>query len=194
MELNYVPLTKDNVFEMTRAQMKIFPTECGFFQYNYAVTCNKDYWKYWIVYNEENIVAITGLYSDFDISDTNSIWLGWFGVSPEYRKQGIGKKVLEFTINEAYKLAEKYPIKFFRLYTSDTENKEAQFLYSKLMDKKEIYNHPDDYNYDNTCLIWTKSLFKDSIKDWNNKYLGLKEIVKQEEIYRKIFFEKNESN
>ena len=52
----------------------------------------------------------------------------------------------------------------------------------------------NDFNYDNTCLIWTKSLFGDSIKEWNNKYLGLKDIVQQEEIYKKIFMKEEEKN
>lgn len=33
-----------------------------------------------LVYDDNDIVAITGLYSDFEITETNSIWLGWFGV------------------------------------------------------------------------------------------------------------------
>ena len=185
--LKYVPMTRDNIYDMVKTQMEIFPSECGYFQYDYALNCGKDYWKYWLVYNEEDIVAITGLYSDFDINETNSIWLGWFGVRPSYRKQNIGTEVLNFTINEAYKLAKKYPIKYLRLYTSIDENATAQLLYKKIMDSNEKYEYPDDFNYNNTCLIWTKSLFGDKIVPWNNRCLGLNEIEEQEKIYYEKF-------
>ncbi len=188
--LKYIPMTSENVFDVVKTQMEIFPSECGYFQYNFALNCGKDYWKYWLVYDENNIVAITGLYSDFDITETNSIWLGWFGVRPKYRKQKIGTEVLNFTINEAYKLAEKYPIKYFRLYTSVDENATAQLLYKKVMDFCEEYNCPNDFNYNNTCRIWTKILFNDKKVKWNNKCLGLKDIARQEKIYLDIFKKK----
>lgn len=187
--LKYIPMNEDNIFDMVKTQMEIFPSECGYFQYNYALKCGKDYWKYWLVYDDNDIVAITGLYSDFEITETNSIWLGWFGVRPKYRKQKIGTKVLKFTIDEAYKLTEKYPIKYFRLYTSIDENATAQLLYKKVMDFCEEYNNPNDFNYNNTCRIWTKLLFNDKKVKWNNKYLGLKEISEQEKKYEKKFLE-----
>ena len=141
-------------------------------------------------YDNNDIVAITGLYSDFDINETNSIWLGWFGVRPEFRRRSIGAEVLNFTIKEAYELAKKYPIKFLRLYTSIDENATAQLLYKKIMDFPEKYNHPKDFTYGSSCLIWTKSLFGDSIIPWNNRYLGLNEIEEQEKKYLDIFMKK----
>ena len=181
--LKYIPMTQDNIIDMVKTQMEIFPTECGYFQYNYALTCGKDYWKYWLVYEADEIAAITGLYSDYDINETNSIWLGWYGVREKYRGKKIGTKVLEFTINEAYELAKKYPIKYFRLYTSTELNDKAQNLYQKVMDYCEDYDNPNDFNYNNTCRIWTKALFNDEIVKWNNKDLGLNEKEKQEIIY-----------
>ena len=192
--LKYIRMTEENIDEIVKTQMEIFPSECGYFQYNYALICGKDYWKYWIVYDNEEIIGITGLYSDFDINETNSIWLGWFGIRPQYRRKGYGKEVLEYTIKEAYKLANIYPIKYLRLYTSIDENKEAQLLYSKLMDEKEKYNNINDNNYNETCYIWTKALYNDKITPWNNKYLGLKEIEKKEKEYKEIFINKGEVN
>jgi len=37
--LKYVRMTKDNIKDMVESQMKIFPSECGYFQYNYD--CSK---------------------------------------------------------------------------------------------------------------------------------------------------------
>lgn len=189
--LKYVPMTKDNIEDMVRTQMEIFPSECGYFQYNYALNCGKDYWKYWLVYDEEdNIVAITGLYSDFDIEETNSIWLGWFGVRPEYRRKKIGTEVLSYTIKEAYELAKKYPIKYMRLYTSIDENKTAQLLYQEMMDFKEQYLCPNDKNYNNSCYIWTKIMFDDEPVKWKSRCIHLKEIEEQEKIYFEKFIQK----
>ena len=185
--LKYVRMNEKNIIDIVNIQMEIFPSECGYFQYNYALNCGKDYWKYWLVYDEKEIVAITGLYSDFDINETNSIWLGWFGVRPKYRKNNIGSEVLKFTIDEAYKLAKKYPIKYFRLYTSIDENRVAQILYGKVMDFYEKYDCKDDFNYNGTCRIWTKCLFNDEPLKWNSRNLGLKEIAKEEIKYKKIF-------
>ena len=49
------------------------------------------------------------------------------------------------------------------------------------MDFCEEYNFPNDFNYNNTCHIWTKVLFNDKPKKWNNRYLGLNEIEKARE-------------
>ena len=179
-------MTNENIYDMVKTQMEIFPSECGYYQYDYALNCGKDYWKYWLVYENDDIVAITGLYSDFDIYETNSIWLGWFGVKPQFRRNKIGTEVLNFTINEAYKLAKKYPIKYFRLYTSIDENATAQLLYKKIMDYCEEYNCPNDFNYNNTCRIWTKILFDDKYVEWNNRCLNLNEVeIKEKEFYEK---------
>ena len=97
-------------------------------------------------------------------------------------------------------MAKKYPIKYFRLYTSIDENATAQLLYKKIMDFYEEYNCPNDSNNNNnnnnTCRIWTKVLFNDKKVKWNNKYLGLKDIEKQEKKYLDIFKDKykNKSN
>lgn len=64
----------------------------------------------------------------------NSIWLGWFGVLNEFRRKGYGQQILIDTINMAKDLAKKYPIKYFRLYTSEKDDSIAQPLYYKIMD------------------------------------------------------------
>lgn len=43
------------------------------------------------------------------------------------------------------------------------------------MDVVEEYNNLDDINYDNTCLIYSKSIYEDKkVSLWNNKFLNLK--------------------
>lgn len=178
--LNYIKITKDNIDYATRIQMKIFPDECAYYNYLDIINKNLEWQNYYLVYDGDEVVGVTGLYCFEDINETNSIWLGWFGVLKEYRRHGYGKRILLDTIDKAKEFSKKYPIKYFRLYTSTRDNKVAQILYSEIMDIKEEYNNPSDFNYDNTCVIYSKSLTDEKASYWNNKYLGLNEIIERE--------------
>lgn len=180
--LKYVEITENNIDYATKIQMKIFPNESAYEHYKYAIECNLEYMKYYLVYRSDAVVGITGIYSNEDLNETNSIWLGWFGVLENYRSKGLGKQILLDTIEMAKNLLNKYPIKYFRLYTSERDDKLAQPLYEKVMDIKEYYDNDNDINYDGTCLIYSKSLDKSKAKYWNNKFLNLKGIVAEQEI------------
>lgn len=188
--MKYIEITSENILLATKIQMEIFPEESAYEHYNYGIKKNVEYEKYYLVYNENKIIGITGLYSNEDINETNSIWLGWFGVMKEYRSKGYGKRILLDTIEMVKELSNKYPIKYFRLYTSERDDKLAQPLYEKVMDIKEYYNNKNDFNYDDTCLIYTKVLTNDKIKKWNNKFLNLKQIIEAQEISNEKFSKK----
>ncbi|MNI89784.1 hypothetical protein D3C73_1472330 [compost metagenome] len=87
----------------------------------------------------------------------------------------------------AKKLSLKYPIKYFRLYTSERDDKIAIPLYDKVMDIKEYYNNEEDFNYEGTCVIFTKSITNSNPIKWNNKFLNLKEIVEEQEEANLLF-------
>lgn len=178
--LKYIEITKDNIDFATKIQLDIFPEESAYEHFLETIEKNEDYEKYFLVYKDDNVIGITGLYSNEDLKQTNSIWLGWFGVLEKYRNNGYGKRILLDTINMANKLSKTYPIKYFRLYTSERDNKAAQPLYQEVMDLKEYYKNDNDINYDDTCLIYTKSLNNNNVKKWNNRFLNLREIVSQE--------------
>lgn len=180
--MKYIEITDKNILLATKIQMEIFPEESAYEHYKYVIKENVEYEKYYLVYDANNIIGITGLYSNEDIYETNSIWLGWFGVLEEYRNKGYGKRILLDTIKMAEKLSIKYPIKYFRLYTSERDDYLAQPLYEKIMDIKEYYKNDTDINYNDTCLIYTKALGNNKIKKWDNKFLNLKEITKEQEI------------
>ena len=179
--LKYVEIINDNIEFATKVQMRIFPNESAYEHFKFTIERNLEYEKYFLVYDGDIVIGVTGLYSNEDIFETNSLWLGWFGVLEEYRSKGYGKQILTDTIEMSKKLAKKYPIKYFRLYTSERDDKIAQPLYEKVMDIKEYYNNPDDINYDGTCLIYTKSLDDEKPTYWNDKFLNLKTIVEEEE-------------
>ena len=85
-------------------------------------------YRYWVALNENgDICGTTGLYSEkSDIHE--ALWLSWFCVDPDMRGQGVGKKLIEFSIE----MARGYGKKYLRLYTSDDPNEAAaQFLYEK---------------------------------------------------------------
>ena len=85
-------------------------------------------YQYWVALDEnDNICGTTGIYSvNKDVHE--AIWLSWFCVAPEMRGKGVGKLLLEFSIDIAKGLGKKY----LRLYTSDDPNEAAaQGLYDK---------------------------------------------------------------
>ncbi len=175
--LKYIEINNENLEYATLIQTQIFPKESAYEHYKKAIKLNLEYQKYYLVYDENKVIGITGLYSNEDLNETGSIWLGWFGVLSNYRNQGYGTQILNDTIHMATELAKKYPIKYFRLYTSERDDAIAQPLYNKIMDIREYYRNKKDVNYDNTCVIYSKSLFDFPVTYWDNKFLNLKNII-----------------
>ena len=84
---------------------------------------------YWVAVdnNSQKVIGTTGLYC-YTYDEAEAYWLAMFCVDPTCRGQGIGRKLLEFSIDKA-KAADK---KFLRLYTSTDPNEAtAQVLYDK---------------------------------------------------------------
>ena len=173
--MRYELIDKNNLILATRVELKIFPNEIAYSCYKKSIEDEHIHYKYYLVYKEDVIIGVTGLYTETNFED-NSIWIGWYGVIDEYRLHGFGKQILLDTFNMAKEWAEKEPrIKYIRLYTSSRDNEIAQILYKQYMDICEEYNNIDDINFDNTCLVYTKFLKEVSDdKLWNNRYLNLK--------------------
>lgn len=83
--------------------------------------------EYWVAVTPEgDIVGITGLYKDR--KDKNVVWLGWFGVHPDYRRLGLGSQLLGF----ATSIAKERKYSTLKLYSSFDENeRRAHNLYRK---------------------------------------------------------------
>ncbi len=85
--------------------------------------------KYFMAIDKKlnKIIGIIGYYANkFDSKEAD--WLAWFAVNPNYRREGIGKKLLEFIKKNSIKRRKK----FLRLYTDPEEEKEAQLFYEKI--------------------------------------------------------------
>lgn len=83
---------------------------------------------YWVIQNDQlEIIGVTGLYElgeDRQVAD----WVAWFAIRPDARGQGLGKLLLQYTIEQVQNRQKKY----LRLYTSSHPNEaRANLLYEK---------------------------------------------------------------
>lgn len=175
MNLRYELIDNKNLILATRVQLKIFSGEIAYPCYKLSIRDNHEHYKYYLVYNNDVIIGITGLYNECNYED-ESIWLGWYGVLEEYRLHGFGKQILLDTIDMAKEeMRHNSKIKYLRLYTSLVENKVAQILYKKHMEISEYYENDDDVNYGHTCLIYTKRLNENvHLELWNSRFINLR--------------------
>ena len=72
------------------------------------------------------VVGTTGLYH-LNEDPPGTIWLGWYCVDPEFRRRGIGRSILQWTIDKARSEGEST----LRLYTPPEEDVDAQIVYDK---------------------------------------------------------------
>ena len=85
--------------------------------------------KYWAAIDPYtlHIIGLTGLYNEVDDSE-DECWLGWFCVDDKYRGNGYGKKLLEFSEEQAKVLKKKT----LHVYSYKTKKyKKAIELYKK---------------------------------------------------------------
>jgi len=75
---------------------------------------------------ENKIAGVTGLYSYID--RPQEAWLGWFGIDPGFRRKGLGKRMLRWTIDEA----RNHGFKTLRIWTTNSPDTDAaRMLYKK---------------------------------------------------------------
>ncbi len=56
--------------------------------------------RYWVAIMDACVVGLVGLYEEQE-DDIDSIWLGWYCVDERYRGHRLGKRLLDFAIDEA---------------------------------------------------------------------------------------------
>lgn len=120
--------------------------------------------RYYLAMQGERHIGITGLYRYHN--STQEVWLGWFGILPQYRGDGYGRALLERSMD----MARQEGYQTLRLYT-DEENAEARNLYQKAGFVSEIYS-AQKLPYQ--VLIYSKNLHSDTAPTlWGNKNLYL---------------------
>lgn len=122
-----------------------------------------DHIKYYLAYNKNAPVGITGFYYYPDYKE--EMWLAWFGVIPKYRNKGYAMEILNWSISKAKNDGKKV----LRLYTDAIENADAIKLYKKTGFEGIKYTS-EILPYD--CYIYSKNLTDENII-WDKRNLGL---------------------
>ena len=176
-QLKFVPVTMDNIILATETEMKFWPDQCAFNSYLRAYQNNK---PYWLVYKNNDLVGLSGLYDYPELGEPQTTWLGWFGVLPNYRRGGYGKLILLETIKKAKNMG----YKILRLYSSKREDlcPNAVPFYTKL--SKQFNGFVEDYTLEQPemqRIVVSFSLDGNQISKWNNRNLFLDDDKKDEE-------------
>jgi GNAT superfamily N-acetyltransferase len=143
MNIRIISLNKEKLNESINLLNEIFPDQDD--DENVAVCFNASLdlekydtilkkWKipkleYFIAIDTNNntVVGSSGIYEMDD--DKKSAWVGWTAVKSDYRKKGIGKKLVLYSINKA----KERNYKKMKLHTVDIDyQKNAHKLYESL--------------------------------------------------------------
>jgi len=83
--------------------------------------------EYFVMKDKNKVVGLTGIYVEKNDKE-DECWLGWFCVDKTYRNQGLGQKLLDFSIKRVKELNKKT----LKLYTYDSKEFQAAMkLYEK---------------------------------------------------------------
>lgn len=168
-KIKYVKMDDSNFELAYQIQKTIWPNEPDY-QVFYDNAMNPlPYDACFLVYIDDKLIGITGTY--VENFDSESIWLDWFGILPEYRGNGYGEIILLDTIRYCQSF-EKFD--YFRLDTTYWEGRPAIGLYDKIMDLKEKYTRENTEEIDHGYLIYTYNLKRTNYtRPWDNRFIGL---------------------
>lgn len=106
--------------------------------------------------------GITGIYTL--VARPEDAWLGWFGLAPHARRQGLGEVILEQTVN----LARDQQADHMRIWTSlCPEHDTARKLYEKLGFSEEYYD-PSSRNAGRLIRVFSKALNGNKFVPWSD--------------------------
>jgi ribosomal protein S18 acetylase RimI-like enzyme len=86
--IDFIPLLKELEFgdKFSLAMLKW----CGIGQRNQLLA----FWEVYLAKIEAQTIGVMGLYQQVD-SQNDVAWVGWFGIRPQFRRQGWGKIMIE---------------------------------------------------------------------------------------------------
>ena len=174
VKIKYVRLDESNFEQAYQIQKLIWPDDPDYQCFYDKATELSTYDTCFLVYLGSDLIGLTGTYiEDFD---SETIWLDWYGILPEYRGNGYGETILLDTIGycQSFEIFD-----YFRLDTTYWEGRPAIRLYDKIMDMKERYTREDTDEVDHHYLIYTYNLKRTTYtKPWNNRFIGLVDYYK----------------
>ena len=162
--LEYKKLDKSNYQQVLMIKHMLFPESNS--DEDYTKYFNNEVKSNYYLILKDNIPCATIGWYDFDNTGKNA-FVGWFGVLPQFQKQGIGKEALNFIMQEVKYLKFNY----LRVYTDKVENFASTKLYDKTFDVREDYSYPDKLGKTNNFVVYTKFLTHEHGL-WNNTPLN----------------------
>lgn len=99
-------VVKDNLSVALELSRIIFPGEDLEPVYRESIDENDPRFRYQIGYRFGKPVGITGHYPD-ETGVKDLFWLGWFGVIPSHRREGIGKQLIYATVDRVRSMGAK---------------------------------------------------------------------------------------
>ena len=164
----------ENVKEAIRTQNEIFPEDDG--TLHILMACDVDSFtqnsglsipinkvNYYLAFWDCEIVGITGLYTYAETGTPNECWLAWYGVREQFRGQGYGKEILDWTKRKAAENG--YDV--LRLYTTESYS-QAVKIYEKQGFISEPYTlEPGGF------IVYSIALTEKPLKLLNGRFINI---------------------
>ena len=168
--MDIIKIDRNNIDAALAIQRTLFPGYDATVNYIEAIDGISGY-EYWILSMNGVHIGISGIYSLKE--EPQSAWLGWFGILPRYRKNGLGSEALSVFEEEARKRG----FRFARLYTGRQNNDVAKSFYAANGYVEEHYDCREDSGaVPGTVSIFSKKLYpEDELPPWNNRNMHLDE-------------------
>jgi ribosomal protein S18 acetylase RimI-like enzyme len=84
-----------------------------------------DYWKVFLLRSAGQVVGVSGLYRQPGMPAT-VCWVGWFGIRPRFRRQGLGTRAM----HSLWDFARSIACQELRVYTGSSDDIAVRFYKS----------------------------------------------------------------
>ncbi len=170
-------ITENNLNYALQIQKELFPKESARANYEESFEKTSAY-EYYLLYENEACIGIIGIYTYPE--DSDSAWLGWFGIRESFRRKKLGSRALK----KYEEMAISKGFRFARLYT-DAENNDAAISFYKA---NGYICEPYHKIHDPACMkyktvIFSKSLSSEPLVLWHSRTIHLTEQIAKQEKY-----------
>lgn len=160
VDITYKELDEKTLEEAFLLQQNLFSNDAKSIEYfRDTIKKHNPNIKYFLAYFNQKVIGITGYFELGDYPD--DIFLGRFGILPEYQNNGLGKRLFLDTINMTYRLDKK----FLRILVTNNLHFKVESLCKDYMDLCEDYN--------NNTVIYSKNLSKEKLVKWNKRFIDI---------------------
>ena len=172
-------ITESNIDYAIRIQEELFPGESGRTNFEESLEENSGY-EYFLLYEDSACVGVIGLYRYPE--DSDSAWLGWFGIREGYRRKHLGTTA----VRAFEEMAAARGYLFARLYTDAVDNDVAIAFYKA----NGYVEEPYENSLDPACekyktVIFSKALRDEPLVSWNSRNIHLTEQIAKQEKYKR---------